>query len=89
MTGFAYPEILVRVYNHVSQREPEKAAELFYHYLPLIRYEAQESIGLSLRKEVLKRRGFLRCAGVRHPGAEIDEITRQELYRLLDALELT
>lgn len=89
MTGFAYPEILVRVYNHMSQREPEKAAELFYRYLPLIRYEAQESIGLSLRKEVLKRRGLLRCARVRHPGADIDKATRQELCQLLDALELT
>ena len=89
MTGFAYPEILVRVYNHVSRGELEKAADLFYRYLPLIRYEAQEGIGLSLRKEVLKRRGILRCAKVRHPGAEIDEVTRQELYRLLDAMELT
>lgn len=89
MTGFAYPEILVRVYNHMSQREPGKAAELFYRYLPLIRYEAQEGIGLSLRKEVLKRRGLLRCSRVRQPAAEIDEVTRQELYRLLDALELT
>ncbi len=89
MTGFAYPEILVRVYNHMSQGESRKAAELFYHYLPLIRYEFQEGIGLSLRKEVLKRRGLLRCAKVRHPGAEIDEVTRQELYQLLDTLELT
>lgn len=89
MTGFAYPEILVGVYNHVFQGEPEKAAQLFYRYLPLIRYEAQEGIGLSLRKEVLKRRGLLRCARVRHPGGEIDEATRQELYRLLDVLELT
>lgn len=89
MTGFAYPEILVRIYNHVSQGEPGKAAELFYRYLPLIRYEFQEGIGLSLRKEVLKRRGLLGCARVRHPGTEIDEVTRQELFQLLDALELT
>ena len=88
MTGFAYPEILVKVYNHMSDGETEKAAEVFFQYLPLIRYEAQEGIGLSLRKEVLKRRGVLRYANVRHPGADIDEITRQELFRLLDAMEL-
>ena len=88
MTGFAYPEILVKVYNHVSQGELEKATGVFYRYLPLIRYEAQEGIGLSLRKEVLKRRGVLRYANLRHPGAELDEVTRQELHRLLDALEL-
>jgi len=89
MTGFAYPEILVRVYNHVVSGELEKAAEVFYHYLPVIRYEAQDGIGLALRKEVFKRRGILRCAKVRHPGAEIDEVTRQELYQLLDTMELT
>ncbi|MFC1941135.1 dihydrodipicolinate synthase family protein [Chloroflexota bacterium] len=89
MTGFAYPEILVKVYNHISRGETGNAAEVFYRYLPLIRYEFQEGIGLSLRKEVLKYRGILRCAKVRYPAAQIDEVTRQELYRLLETLELT
>ncbi len=88
MTGFAFPEILVRIYNHMTRGETEKASQLFYRYLPLVRYEFQEGIGISLRKEVLKRRGFIRCAKVRHPGSEIDEVTRQELFQLMDTLEL-
>ena len=88
MTGFAYPEILVSVHKHMSAGEEEQAAEVFFRYLPLIRYEAQEGIGLSLRKEVLKRRGMLRHANVRHPGIEIDEVTRQELFRLLHTMKL-
>lgn len=88
MTGFAYPEILVKVYTNVSKGEIDKARGVFYRYLPLIRYEAQEGIGLALRKEVLKRRGLLKTARVRHPGPEIDEVTRQELYKTLEAMEL-
>ena len=88
MTGFAFPEILVTIYSHFADGMHDKARGVFYRYLPLIRYEAQEGIGLSLRKEVLKRRGVLRSAKIRHPAANIDNVTREELYRLLDVLEI-
>ncbi len=88
MTGFAYPDVLVKVYRHMAEGDDEKARAVFYRYLPMIRYESQEGISLSLRKEVLKRRGVLASAKVRHPGPEIDELTRQELYRTLEAMEL-
>ena len=88
MTGFAYPEILVKIYNYMIKAEFKKAAEIFYRYLPIIRYEFQDGIGVSVRKEVLKRRGFIRYANVRHPGLQIDEVTRKELYELLDTLKL-
>ena len=88
MTGFAYPEILVRVYQHWVKGEREQARGVFYRYLPLIRYEAQEGIGLALRKEALKRRGVIRSARVRHPGAGVDDATRRELYETIDAMEL-
>lgn len=88
MTGFAYPEILAKIYSHFSEGRYDKAREVFYRYLPLIRYEAQEGIGLSLRKEILKRRGVLRSAKIRHPAVNIDNVTREELYRLLDVLEI-
>ncbi len=88
MTGFAYPEALVSVYNHLANGEHSQAREVFYRYLPLIRYENQQGIGLSIRKEVMKRRGALRTARVRHPGPEIDETTRNELYETLESLGL-
>ena len=89
MTGFAYPEVLVNVHRYVVDGQDEQARGYFYRYLPLIRYESQQGIGLSLRKEILKRRGALNTANVRHPGAEVDETTRQELYRTLESMELT
>ncbi len=88
MTGFAYPEILVQIYNFMIKGETQKAGEIFYHYLPIIRYEFQEGIGVSVRKEVLKRRGIIRHASVRQPNPQIDEVTRNELYQLLDIFEL-
>ena len=89
MTGFAYPEVLVEVHRYVSAGQEEQARAHFYRYLPLIRYESQQGIGLSLRKEILKRRGALNTANLRHPGAEVDEATRQELYRTLDSVEFS
>ncbi len=88
MTGFAYPEILVSVYNHLTNGEHNQAREVFYRYLPLIRYENQQGIGLSIRKEVLKFREALRTARVRRPGPEIDEMTRKELYETIESLGL-
>lgn len=88
MTGFAYPEVLVRVHSHWVKGEREQARGVFYRYLPLIRYEGQEGVGLALRKEILQRRGVIKTARVRHPGAGIDEVTRKELYETIDAMEL-
>jgi 4-hydroxy-tetrahydrodipicolinate synthase len=88
MTGFAYPEVLVNIYSLMIKGDTEKAGQIFYRYLPIIRYEFQEGIGVSIRKEVLKRRGLIRYANVRQPNPQIDEVTRKELYQLLDTLEL-
>ncbi len=88
MTGFAYPEILVAVHKHIANGQHDMARQVFYQYLPLIRYENQQGIGVALRKEALKRRGALRSASVRQPGPSIDETTRQELFQTIDAMGL-
>ena len=88
MTGFAFPEVLVRTYRLMREGKQTEAAHHFFRYLPLIRYEAQEGIGLSIRKEAMKRRGLLKTARVRHPGAPIDDLTRRELFDLTDSLGL-
>lgn len=87
MTGFAYPEVLIAVYRHIVRGEREQAADVFFRALPLIRYEHQPGIGLSLRKETLKRRGLIADARVRHPGASIDQVTRAELFALIDRVQ--
>ena len=86
MTGFAYPELLVRLYTLHRAGNIKEAAELFYGILPLIRFEFQPGIGISLRKTILVKRGAIRTATVRHPGAPIDPLTRVQLDRILDHL---
>ena len=88
MSGFAYQNIFVDMYNHILAGEKIKAAALFYKYLPIIRYQFSKGLLISLRKEIMVRRGLMSCSKMRHPGPEVDETTRRELYELLDYLEL-
>ncbi|HWC31938.1 MAG TPA: dihydrodipicolinate synthase family protein [Actinomycetota bacterium] len=64
MTGFAFPEILAKVRRLVAAGDAA-AATVFDSHLPLIAFEAQQRIGLAIRKEVLRRRGALRSAATR------------------------
>lgn len=86
MTGFAYPEALVETQRLMDAGDADAAAEHFFRWLPLIRYEAQEGVTLSIRKEILQRRGLLASAKVRHPGAPIDAATRAEMHALVDRI---
>ncbi len=88
MTGYAFPEALVEIYTAYRAGDQERARAIFFHHLPLIRFEAQVGIGLGIRKEILRRRGALRTALVRAPAATIDAHTWQELDALLACLEL-
>lgn len=86
MTGFAYPEVLVKVINLYDAGDHQRAMEIFNKFLPLILYENQEGINLSIRKEAVKHRGLLTTAKVRHPAGPIDETTREELMQLISEL---
>ena len=88
MTGFAYPEVLVAIHRRHSEGDVEGARAVFYSWLPLIRYENLPGIGLSIRKHIMARRGFLDSAAVRSPSPAIDDQTRAELEDLLEALDL-
>lgn len=83
MTGFAFPEVLVKVYERFAAGRTEDAFDLFDAYLPLIRYEQQPGIGLAIRKQILHRRGVLASPKVRPPGARLDARDRAELESLL------
>ena len=83
MTGFAYPEILVKIVKLFHAGDVDAAAEAFYPYVPLMRFEFQEGIGMAIRKEVLKRRGVVECADIRPPGAKLDATTLAALGRVL------
>ncbi|MCL5025625.1 MAG: dihydrodipicolinate synthase family protein [Chloroflexi bacterium] len=84
MTGFAFPEALVQLYQHFAAGDLNKATEVYLRYLPLLVFEGQAGIGLGIRKETLRLRGVISSSYVRHPGPALDETTYRELHRLLD-----
>ncbi len=83
MTGFAYPEVLVQVVSLYRAGKIDDAAALFYRFVPLMRFEFQEGIGMAIRKEVFRRRGVLAEAATRAPGAVLDPGTKAALDRVL------
>ena len=83
MTGFAYPEVLVKVVTLYRAGKQDEAADLFYRFVPLMRFEFQEGIGMAIRKEVFKRRGALTDGSTRAPGAVLDAGTRTALDSVL------
>ena len=87
MTGFAWPEMLVQVYDLFSKGKPEAAEDLFDIYLPLVRHEVQPAIGLALRKEVLFRRGAIKSPKQRAPGSSLTATDKAELDSLIARLE--
>jgi 4-hydroxy-tetrahydrodipicolinate synthase len=87
MTGFAWPEMLVQVYELFAEGKPEEAEDLFDLYLPLVRHEVQPAIGLALRKEVLFRRGAIKSPRQRAPGSSLTATDKAELDTLIARLE--
>lgn len=83
MTGFAFTEILVAIFNKFKSGDIADAERIFDHYLPLIRYENQPQINLTIRKELIKRRGAIAEASPRNPFNPIDAETHEELSWLL------
>lgn len=79
MTGFAYPEVLVRIWQAWSAGDRQQAAETYYRYLPLLVFEGQPKLGVAIRKEILRRRGLIASASTRQPGPRLDEGTAADL----------
>ena len=87
MTGFAYPEMLVQVFDRFVAGDVEEAEDLFDLYLPLVRYEQQPNVGLAIRKEILHRRGAIASPVLRSPGYVLTQADKEELDRLMARLE--
>jgi 4-hydroxy-tetrahydrodipicolinate synthase len=84
MTGFAWPEVLVAVYEAFRGGDVARAAAIFDKYVPLIRYEFQPKIGLAYRKHVYNKRGIIDSTFIRPPGMQIDDYTRAELTAVIE-----
>jgi len=89
MTGFPYPEALRAIREHFVAGRRDEARALFYRWLPLIRYESQPGAtpgtAVGIRKEILRRRGWIASALVRPPAPALDAGTHAELGELLAA----
>lgn len=88
MTGFAFPEILVEIYQKYTSGDIEGATGVFYKYCPLIRFENQPFINLALRKHIYHLRGAIDSPRVRSPFMAVDEDTLEDLNDLLTRLNL-
>jgi 4-hydroxy-tetrahydrodipicolinate synthase len=86
MTGLAFPQTLVEVYDMFAAGNAEAAEDLYDAHLPLIRHEQQIGFGLAIRKEVLRRRGAIACGLARAPGPSMDADDITELDGLIRRL---
>lgn len=87
MTGFAYPEALVRTVALHRGGKVDEAEDYFDRYLPILRHEQQPGFGLGVRKYVLMRRGAIASAATRAPGPKLTATDIAEIDRLMARLE--
>jgi 4-hydroxy-tetrahydrodipicolinate synthase len=83
MTGYAFPELLIDVVNLSKKGDRDAAHNLFDAHLPLMRYEQQPGVGLTVRKYVLQKRGVIASSAQRKPGAGITATAKAEVEYLL------
>jgi 4-hydroxy-tetrahydrodipicolinate synthase len=86
MTGFAFPEILVEIYSKWAAGNRDGATDVFYRYLPLIRFENQQRINLAIRKHIYHLRGVIASSRARAPFTPVDPDTLKDLDDILQRL---
>lgn len=89
MTGFAFPEVLVKIYTQYTAGDIKGAEATFDHYATLIRYEFQPKIGLAFRKHNYWQRGIFSSPFIRKPGMNLDETSKAEFEALIHRVGLT
>ena len=87
MTGFPYVKMLVTVEGLHRAGNINEAEDIFDTFLPLIRYDQQLGIGMSIRKEILYRKKLIKSPFVRLPRVNMSKIDYDELSRLMKRLE--
>lgn len=86
MTGYAFPEMLVKLCNLAAANRFDEGRALFATHLPLIRYEHQPSVGLAVRKYVLTTRGIISHDAQRPPFSKLTDSARKEVDSLLELI---
>jgi 4-hydroxy-tetrahydrodipicolinate synthase len=82
-TGYCFPDMLCDLVRLHEAGQRDQAHDLFDAHLPLLRYEQQPGVGLSVRKYVLWRRGLLSSMAQRRPAAPWTSQARAEVDELL------
>jgi len=85
-TGYCFPDMLCDVVRRSQSGRRDEAQDLFDAHLPLLRYEQQPGVGLSVRKYVLWRRGPLSSMAQRRPAAPWTATAKSEVDWLLQRL---
>ena len=85
-TGYAFPDMLCDVVRLSQAGQREEAHDLFDAHLPLLRYEQQPGIGLTVRKYLLHRRGLLKSPTLRAPTSPLSTTALAEVEHLLSRL---
>ena len=67
MTGFSFPEGLAATVSAFEQGGTEAAREVWARWMPLAIFEQQDGLALTIRKEILHRRGILAHPKARPP----------------------
>lgn len=88
MPGSDLTAVFARIWILCRDGRVDEAREEFGRYLPLIRYELQPGLGVSVMKHNLHAWGVIATTRVRHPTRTLDEIGRQELEALRRTLDL-
>ena len=81
-TGFAFPEVLMAFVRAGNAGDWAAARDLYARFLPLIVFEQQP--GVAIRTEILRRRGLIEDAQVRHPGGGLAAEIADQLKRILE-----
>jgi 4-hydroxy-tetrahydrodipicolinate synthase len=81
-TGFAFPDALMAMVRAAKAGNAARVREIYTRFLPLIVFEQQP--GVAIRKEILRLRGAISSNRVRHPGANIQPTTAEQLRVLIE-----
>ncbi|HUG54807.1 MAG TPA: dihydrodipicolinate synthase family protein [Vicinamibacteria bacterium] len=88
MPGSDLTDVFVRIVERLDKGDEDGAREDFARHLPLIRYELQPGLGVSVMKTNLKTAGIIASARVRHPTSAIDAVAEREVAALRRGLDL-
>lgn len=89
MTGFSHPAALAEVLQAYRDGGFDAAREAWAPWLPLANFEGQLRVGLSIRKELLRRRGVIASGRVRPPALTLPEALIPVLQKHLATLPTT